>query len=78
MIFAQLAAFSLYVHVYHLQITTMRAKKAKVSPINPWLYVNMKKQLFGTQAIDSVHLCKMGYDRRPDGFYQTPAEVIFS
>ncbi|GFO34391.1 A-kinase anchor protein 7 isoform gamma [Plakobranchus ocellatus] len=64
-------------HVTILKINTMRARKAKVEKINPWLYVNLKDKMFGQQTVDSVHLCKMGYERRWDGFYNTPAEIIF-
>ena len=55
----------------------MKARKAKVGKINSWLYVNLKDKFFGKQSVDSVHLCKMGYERREDGFYNTPAEIIF-
>ncbi|RUS84038.1 hypothetical protein EGW08_008216 [Elysia chlorotica] len=64
-------------HVTILKVNTMRARKAKVGKINSWLYVNLKDKLFGKQSVDSVHLCKMGYERREDGFYNTPAEIIF-
>lgn len=64
-------------HVTIMKVNTMRARKAKVGKINSWLYVNLKEKLFGQQSVNSVHLCKMGYDRREDGFYNTPAEIIF-
>ncbi|KAK6994034.1 A-kinase anchor protein 7 isoform gamma [Biomphalaria glabrata] len=64
-------------HMTIMKVNTMRAKKAKVENINPWLYVNLKKTYFGDQAVNSVHLCQMGYDRREDGFYKTPAEIFF-
>ncbi|GFS14309.1 A-kinase anchor protein 7 isoform gamma [Elysia marginata] len=64
-------------HVTILKVNTMRARKAKVGKLNSWLYVNLKDKLFGQQSVNSVHLCKMGYERREDGFYNTPAEIIF-
>ncbi|KAH9489109.1 hypothetical protein Btru_042219 [Bulinus truncatus] len=64
-------------HMTIMKVNTMRAKKVKVEKINPWLYVNLKKTDFGEQSVDSVHLCKKGYERREDGFYKTPAEIIF-
>ncbi|XP_059172466.1 uncharacterized protein LOC131953335 [Physella acuta] len=64
-------------HLTVMKVSTMRARRAKVAKINPWLYVHLKTTPFGEQGIHSVHLCRMGYDRRDDGFYVTPAEIFF-
>ncbi|CAL1542446.1 unnamed protein product [Lymnaea stagnalis] len=65
-------------HMTVMRVTSSKARKAKVEKINPWIYVNLKKTHFGDQMVNSVHLCKMGSERRDyDGFYETPAEIIF-
>ncbi|XP_041350522.1 uncharacterized protein LOC121369482 [Gigantopelta aegis] len=41
------------------------------------LYKKFINMTFGLQKVEGIHLCKMGFERREDGFYTCPVEIIF-
>lgn len=70
-----------YEFVPHVTImkTTRPVSRARGSKnVSSSLYAKFVDTDFGEQNIDSIYLCAMGDERRPDGFYVTPAELHFN
>jgi hypothetical protein len=58
-----------------MKITRPVARATGKKYIAPWLYSRSQNIEFGTQNMDNIHLCSMGLDRQPDGFYITPQRI---
>ncbi|XP_060075648.1 leukocyte receptor cluster member 9-like [Ylistrum balloti] len=62
-------------HMTVMKITRPVARATGKKYISPWLYSGQAEVDFGTQVVDNVHLCEMGFGRQDDGFYMTPASI---
>ncbi|OWF55848.1 uncharacterized protein LOC110454544 [Mizuhopecten yessoensis] len=62
-------------HMTVMKITRPVARATGKKYISPWLYSSQAEVDFGTQAVDNIHLCEMGFGRQDDGFYLSPLSI---
>lgn len=62
-------------HMTVMKITRPVARATGKKYISPWLYSGQAEVDFGTQVVDNVHLCEMGFGRQDDGFYMSPISI---
>jgi 2'-5' RNA ligase len=64
-------------HMTIMKTTPQLACQRKIKRVDVSLYSPFTDMVFGSQPVTNLHICRMGKERRPDGFYVTPAEIHF-
>lgn len=62
-------------HMSLMKVSRPVARATGNNYIAPWLYSCFNQTVFGHQSVDNIHLCEMGDERQPDGFYKTAVSL---
>ncbi|KAL3857155.1 hypothetical protein ACJMK2_011850 [Sinanodonta woodiana] len=62
-------------HMTIMKVSRPVARATGKKYVAPWLYSKFKDTVLGQQAINNIHLCEMGDERQPDGFYVTATSI---
>lgn len=64
-------------HMTIVKVTRTVGNSTGKKYIPPWIYSHKSEVDFGHQVFDNMHLCKMSHERNKDGFYLSPASLLF-